>query len=70
MFETMACSSKLVDPITMVGLLDEAPAGAPVRAAGRMSVEARAASAPKARERVKRMGHPFVGRVEVPPLPT
>jgi hypothetical protein len=55
MFETMACSSKFVDPITMVGLLDDAPAGAPAKAAGRMSVEARAASAPKASARVQRM---------------
>src|SRR6516165_3268086 len=59
MFETMACSSKLVDPITMVGLLEDAPAGAPVMAAGTISAEARAVSAPKASDRGKRMGTPF-----------
>jgi hypothetical protein len=57
----------LVDPITMDGLLEEAPADAPVKAAGTMSVEARAASAPKARDRGKRMRTPFRGVGEVPP---
>ena len=62
MFETIACSSKLVEPITIVGLLLAAEAGAD--AAGIASVAARAvrpAKAPAARERVETHGgHPFV----------
>ena len=51
MFETIACSSKLVEPITMEGLSLEADADV----AGTASVVASRARAPRASGRVMRM---------------
>ena len=48
MFDTMACSSKLVEPMMIVGLL-EAWLDAPAETAGMTNVAATAARMPEAR---------------------
>ena len=65
MFETMACSSKLVEPMMIVGLLD-ALVEAPAETAGMASVAASAVRTPAARKRVRRMEGTFF-IVGVPP---
>ena len=65
MFDTMACSSKLVEPMMIVGLLD-ALVEAPAVTAGTASVAARAVRIPAVRKRVRRMGGTFFV-VGVPP---
>ena len=60
MFDTMACSSKLVEPMMMVGLL-EASLDAPAATTGTTSVAATAASTPVNSERVNRMRPPLFG---------
>ena len=59
MFDTMACSSKLVDPMMMVGLLAELLTEAPADRVGMTSVAAMAARTPEARERLNRMAISF-----------
>ncbi len=67
MLETMACSSKFVEPMMMVGLLDACTdASAAVGATTRAATMARA---PTSRECLKRMGIPFpIGRGGTRPL--
>src|SRR5580700_8460838 len=56
MFDTMACSSKLVEPMMMVGLLLDAPP----ETAGTTNVAAAAARTPEMKTRVNRMSHPLL----------
>jgi hypothetical protein len=68
MFETIACSSKLVDPMIIVGLVPEALTDAKA-ALGTQTAAATAASAPRRRERLNRMGDTFSiweGRKQIP----
>ena len=66
MFDTMACSSKLVEPMMMVGLLEDR-FDAPAETAGTTNVAATAARMPENKERVNRMRPPLsvVGRRRV-----
>jgi len=57
MLETMACSSKFVEPMMMAGFALEARTEAKAAKAGKAVARAREPTAPSRRERLNRMDH-------------